>query len=158
MPIGSKDKEGNILILGGWKADLYYTPDGLFKLDEHYGVTEEEGVYLYNQSNGTTLKSLPYIPPLIPPPKSIKLPFTKGKVLGIFESGSNPGTYHHVLEHLDKSITCTCFGFRSPDNCWHYRAIMEVGPENLTETIIIKLGDLKKEGQNGSTPNGERNS
>jgi len=65
------------------------------------------------------------------------------KTLGIFESSSNPGDKHYVRITPNGTIYCTCWGFRSPDKCWHYRGIIEAIKEGnldidkLKEPIII---------------------
>ena len=143
MQIGDKDKEGNTLILGGWNKDLSLTKEGLFLIDNQVIKKEEMALDLYNGLNYTSLKALPKPPkPTEPTPEGIKLPRTNGRILGIFESESNPGAYHFVIESLRGNINCTCFGFRSPNSCWHYNSIMEVGPENLPKEgpIIIRIG------------------
>jgi len=146
MAIGDKNREGNTLILGGWKADLYLTPEGNFRIEGHWGGTEEDALELYNKVNGTSLTTLPPISKnaALPHPSTL-LPVLKGRTLGAFESESNPGTSHYVIESPEGVITCTCFGFRAPDNCWHYRAVLEIGPKNITQTLVIKQSDLRKE-------------
>ena len=143
MIIGEKDKKGNTLILGGWKADLFLTKEGLYFIDNQVTKEEEMALDLYNGLNNTSLKALPKLPTPNEPalPEGIKLPNTKGRILGIFESESNPGAYHFVIESLSGNIHCTCFGFRSPNSCWHYNSIMELGPENLPKNnpIVIKI-------------------
>lgn len=59
------------------------------------------------------------------------------KVLGKFESSSEPGTDHYVIQPPEGEIYCTCFGFRSPNKCWHYRMVIEVGPEKITKPIVV---------------------
>ena len=141
--IGDKDKKGNTLILGGRNSDLYLTPEGYYLIEGIYSGEESEALRLYNEYNGTSLTSLPKLPTKPKELEGISLPFTTGRILGVFESNSNPGTYHYVILSLKGNITCTCFGFRSPDNCWHYRSIMEIGPENIKEPIVVKLKDLE---------------
>ena len=97
---------------------------------------------LYNGLNNTSLKALPRVPSIKTPiPEGIKLPRTNGRILGIFESESKPGAYHFVIKPLEGYLYCTCFGFRSPNSCWHYNSIMEIGPENLPKEgpIIIRI-------------------
>lgn len=149
MIIGDKDKEGNTLILGGWKANLYLTPEGLYLISDQLTKEDTMALDLYNGLNNTSLSQLPPLPKPNPPNlEGIKLPATTGRVLGAFESQSNPGTYHYVIQYPNGYIRCTCFGYRSPDSCWHYRAIMEIGPKSITETIVVKLENLPKEVSN----------
>ena len=153
MPIGDIDSQGNTLLLGGWKANLYQTPTSSLLIRLVGGGSEgilfkEEGkaLILYNELNGTNLKAIPRLPKLEKDEISIGLPFLPpgSRVLGKFESFSEKGKFHYVIETEEKSVYCTCFGFRSPDKCWHYRMIMEVGPEKITGPIVVTF---TKEGQ-----------
>jgi len=143
MPIGEKDKEGNTLILGGWNKDLFLTKEGLFLIDNQLTREKEMALDLYNSLNNTSLKQLPSLPEIKPQPKleGIKLPNTTGRILGVFESESNPGSYHFVIEPLKGKVYCTCFGFRSPNSCWHYNSIMEIGPSTTTidTPIVVRI-------------------
>ncbi len=144
MIIGDRDKEGNTLILGAWKARLFLTPEGAYLIDNQITLEEEMALDLYNSLNFTSLKSLPRTPKLRPGKlQGIRLPNTDGRILGAFESESSLGTFHFVIEPLTGSVYCTCFGFRAPNNCWHYRSIIEIGPENIPETIRVNL--IRKE-------------
>jgi len=106
----------------------------------------QTGLYtfrLLKRPNGT-YRSEPL--PLLPKEeKGIPLVPQEERTLGIFESASNPGDKHYVRITPNGTIYCTCWGFRSPNKCWHYRGIMEAIKEghlnldNLKEPIIIKL-------------------
>ena len=142
-----KGKEGSTLILGGWKADLYLTPEGLYLIDKDSPETPDTALLLYNLYNNTFLKELPPMPTPKDPSMDITLPFIppNSRVLGKFQSFSDPDKYHYVIQPGEGAIYCTCFGFRAPDNCWHYRAIREIGPGNISEILEVKISDLKKE-------------
>ena len=114
---------------------------------------EEEEVRLIQVGNYTfkllkrpdgTYKSEPL--PLPPPKeeeKGIPLVPEEERTLGIFESQSKPGDKHYVRITPKGTIYCTCWGFRSPDKCWHYRGMMEVLKEipieQITEPLIIDM-------------------
>jgi hypothetical protein len=115
------EEEPRLLEIGAYTFRLTRNPDGTYKSE-----------------------ALPHLPnaeiPLIPP-------FGKGKVLGIFESESNPGEKHYVILSPSGNIYCTCYGFRSPNKCWHYRGMMETLKEIPIGKIVepIKIGFSRKE-------------
>ena len=76
--------------------------------------------------------------------KEVEIPVVpkEQRILAKFESNSKPGDFHYVIQTPLGSIYCTCYGFRSPDKCWHYRSIMDIGSDNLKETITITNKDL----------------
>lgn len=93
------------------------------------------GVYtfrLLKRPNGT-YRSEPLPSPLLGSPLIPK----ERKVLGIFDSSSNPGDKHYVIQSPTGEVYCTCIGFRAPNKCWHYRGMMEV----LKTTPICKIID-----------------
>jgi len=47
------------------------------------------------------------------------------KLIAIIESQSNPGDKHYLYQEANGEIYCTCWGFRSPNKCWHYGGIKE---------------------------------
>lgn len=96
---------------------------------------------LLKKPNGT-YKSEP-----LPKPeeeKGIELPVVskEQRTLAKFESYSKPGDYHYVIQTSSGDVFCTCFGFRSPNKCWHYRGIMDIGPENIADTIVVNNKDF----------------
>jgi len=114
---------------------------------------EEEEVQLIQVGNYTfrllkrpngTYRSEPL--PLSKPKEGIPLPVVpkEQRVLAKFESQSKPGEYHYVIQTPSGNVSCTCFGFRSPNKCWHYRGIMEIGPENITDTLVMTNKDLER--------------
>lgn len=151
MPIGDRDKEGNTLILGGWEADLYQTPTLEYLLKRKGDptptlcFTQEEALSLYNQLNNTHLKEFPKLPTPKEEEEGIELPLTKGKILGKFESYSQPGTFHYVIKPEEGYLYCTCSGFSRYKYCWHYLLIKHIGVKNITGTITISI---KKEASN----------
>ena len=62
-----------------------------------------------------------------------KLP--ERKLLGIFESKSSPGDKHYVYLETDGELSCTCWGSRVPDRCWHIRGMKEVLKETPVHLI-----------------------
>jgi hypothetical protein len=46
----------------------------------------------------------------------------KPRIVAEFESSTKPGTYHYVTYFPSSGeYKCSCYGFRSPNKCWHYR-------------------------------------
>lgn len=70
--------------------------------------------------------------------------FGEQRILGKFESESKPGTFHYVIQLSRGSFYCTCYGYRSPNRCWHYQLITEIGPQSIKETIILTLKEIKE--------------
>lgn len=83
--------------------------------------------------------------PLPQPEKEKGIPLLpkEQRTLAKFESHSKPGEYHYVIQTPQGNVFCTCFGFRSPDKCWHYKGIMEIGPENIKETLVVTNKDFE---------------
>jgi len=102
----------------------------------------EIGTYTFiltKNPNGTyKSEPLPQIPD-----EGIPLPYIpkSNKTLAVFESESNPGKKHYVILPPSGEIFCTCFGFRAPNHCWHYRWVMdmlkEIPIESITEPMTI---------------------
>ena len=59
----------------------------------------------------------------------------KRKLLGIFESKSSPGDKHYVYLETNMEVSCTCWGSRAPDKCWHIRGMREVLKETPAHLI-----------------------
>jgi len=103
---------------------------------------------LLKKPNGT-YRSEP-LPPLHRKEEGIPLIPKEDKTLGIFDSASKPGDKHYVRITPHGTIYCTCWGFRAPDKCWHYRGMMEaiksgqLHPNDLKEPLIIKLEEPRK--------------
>jgi len=106
------------------------------------------GAYVFKLTKGPdgTYKSEPLSDP-IPTEITLIPPMGKGRLLGIFESESSPGTKHYVILSPDGTIYCTCYGFRAPNKCWHYRGMMDVLKDipigQITEPI--RVGFTRKE-------------
>lgn len=84
----------------------------------------------------------------LPQPTDAPIPvYGQGRTLAIFESESRPGEKHYVNLAPDGTIYCTCWGFRSPDHCWHYRGMIKMLEDiplaKITEPITV--GFTKKE-------------
>ena len=113
-------------------------------MDEEEVRSVQIGKYTFNLTRNPdgTYKSEP-LPNSEEP--GIPLPVLEGKqrVLAKFESQSKPGDYHYVIQSASGEVFCTCFGFRSPNKCWHYRGIMEIGPENIADTIVLTNKDFE---------------
>ena len=148
MPIGDIDSQGNTLLLGGWKADFYQTPTNSFLIRLVGGGSEdtlfkEEGkaLTLYNELNGTNLQGVPRLPKLERDEISIGLPILPpgSRILGKFESFSEKGKFHYVIETEEKSVYCTCTGFGVHHHCWHHTMIMTLDRKKIPDTIIVRI-------------------
>lgn len=97
------------------------------------------------ETNTYKSESLPQSPDA--PILSVEVPYIPqgGRTLAIFESESNPGDKHYVMLSPSGSIYCTCWGFRSPNKCWHYRGMMDILKEIPIGKILepIKVGFTK---------------
>jgi hypothetical protein len=45
------------------------------------------------------------------------------EILATYPSKSNPKHNYYVIKPPVGEIYCTCFGFKSPKKCWHYRKV-----------------------------------
>lgn len=148
MSIGDRDKEGNTLRLGGWKADVWQTPYNRFRVTlrenpETFSAcdTEKEVVKLYNDLNNTKIKALPNLPVRAEgerPPSHV--PFPEGsKLLGVFESKSEPGTFHYTIQYPSGVISCTCKGSIHGDH-WHTDLVKDILARGIKieKPIVIK--------------------
>lgn len=112
-----KEEEVQQFQIGNYTFKLLKRPDGTYKSEP---LPQLEGVPI----------------PLVP---------SNRRILGVFESSSHPGEKHYVILSPSGEIYCTCFGFRSPNKCWHYRGMVEAIKEGhldidkLKEPIIIKM-------------------
>lgn len=102
---------------------------------------------LLKRPNGT-YRSEPL--PQSPKEEGVPLIPQEERTLGIFESQSKLGDKHYVRITPNGTIYCTCWGFRAPNKCWHYRGMMEaigkgqITLDNLKEPIIIKLEEQSR--------------
>ena len=110
----------------------------------------EIGAYTFSLTrnpNGTYKSEA--LPQTQPPNAPISLipPDGKGRVLAIFESESKPGEKHYVMLSPSGKIYCTCWGFRAPDHCWHWRGMIKILEDIPIGKIVepIKVGFTRKE-------------
>ena len=87
-----------LILIGKTTFRLTNRPDGTYKSEPLPSPQEEKGI------------------PIIPQGR---------KLIAIIESQSNPGDKHYLYQEANGEIYCTCWGFRSPNKCWHYRGIKE---------------------------------
>ena len=154
MQIGDKDKEGNILRLGGWKADIWQIPYNRFRVtvgDKFSACdTEGEAVKLYNDLNNTKSKELPKLPDYVTEDKpETEIPLPEGaKILAKLESKSRIGEFNYVVQYPDNTIICTCAGFGYRHYCWHTDMIKDILSQG---TVIDKpiVVSYTKEANNG---------
>ncbi|KKK89293.1 hypothetical protein LCGC14_2734580, partial [marine sediment metagenome] len=72
------------------------------------------------------------------PPSHV--PFPKGaKLLGVFESKSEPGTFHYTIQYPSGEISCTCKGSIRGDH-WHTDLIKDILSQGIKieKPIVIK--------------------
>jgi len=114
-------EEARLLEIGNYTFKLTRKPDGTYKSEP---LPQTTNAYI----------------PLVPSEG-------KGTILAIFESESKPGDKHYVILSPSGNIYCTCWGFRAPNKCWHYRGMMEILKEVPIGKIIepIKVGFTRKE-------------
>lgn len=127
--IGNKDKQGNILRIGGWIADLWQTPRGTFFMsldnDKLEANTEEEAVDLYNEVNNTELGKLMSIPQ----PKAPRLVFPirssviMSNLVKRVPSSTQPGVFYDVRKLPSGTLTCTCTGYGFRHTCSHCKLV-----------------------------------
>jgi len=113
-----EEEEVRLAEIGNYTFRLLRRPDGTYRSEPLPQPKEEKGIPL----------------PVIS---------KEQRVLAKFESHSKPGEYHYVIQTPLGNVFCTCFGFRSPDKCWHYRGTMEIGPENIADTIVLTNKDFE---------------
>jgi hypothetical protein len=112
------EEESRLLEIGAYTFRLTKNPNGTYK---------SEALPQTLLPNAPI--SLPYIPP-------------GGRTLAIFESESKPGEKHYVMLSPNGDIRCTCWGFRAPDHCWHYRGMIKILEDIPIGKILepIKVG------------------
>ncbi len=119
VKVGQKDKAGNLLILGGYKCDLYKTTIGTYLCAGEYLGSPEEAIEAYNKVNNTKLQ-LDYIQRYFEP----WYQEVSNKTLMEFPSKSDPSRPpYKVRIDLEGSITCNCRGFLTHKHCWHTDAV-----------------------------------
>jgi hypothetical protein len=107
------------LKIGTYTFKLLKRPNGSYKSEPLPPSQEEKGI------------------PIVPQGR---------KLIAIFDSQSNPSDKHYLYKEANGEIYCTCWGFRSPNKCWHYRGIKEainngeIDLDKLKEPI--KLGGI----------------
>lgn len=149
MQIGDRDKQGNQLRLGGWKADVWQTPYNRFRVaitgdpSKFSAIdTEEEAVKLYNHMNSTKLKELPKLPSQFSEDKpTTDVPLPKGsRILGKIESKSRVGEFNYIVQYPSGEVICTCTGFGYRHYCWHTNLIKDILNQGITidRPIVIK--------------------
>lgn len=143
MPVGEKDKKGNLSILGGWKTDLYLLPTGQYLLEgvetQSICQTPKKAIQTYNKLNNTSLPK-DHIETIFWPwylntigGEGLPLPLETSTTVGKFESTSHPGDLHYVKRVPSGALICTCTGFGVYKHCWHInfiKFIEEVGGSN----------------------------
>ena len=120
ISIGMKDEKGNLLILGGWKADLWRLSSGLYTVGNDTTASMEQAMVLYNQYNNAKYQ-LDYIW------KVFQLWYEKQFVIvANVPSRTNPNVTYAVRKSPDGKLSCECQGFMYRGECWHVEAVKEL--------------------------------
>lgn len=119
ISIGHKDKGGNLLILGGHKANLWRLDSGLFSIAGERIADPEDAIMLYNQYNGTSIP-LNYI-------RETFIPWYEKQftIVANVPSRTSNKTYT-VRKGPSGELLCECPGFRFRHECWHIEATKEL--------------------------------
>jgi len=121
LTIGMRDKRGNLLILGGWRSNLWRLKNGLYAVNEEMTASTELAVEAYNRIN-TTKQPLDYI-------ETVFNPWYEKQVEYILvPSRTDPGVSYKVTKEPGGKIVCDpkCRGFRHYGHCWHTDAVREL--------------------------------
>ena len=122
VSIGVKDENGNLLILGGWKANLWRLRDGLFAVGEDRTVAADYAIELYNFYNGSKLP-VDYI-------QTVFEPWYEKQYIIVAKvpSRTNPRKSYNVTRSPEGELICDpkCRGFKFYGYCWHTEAVKEL--------------------------------
>ena len=116
--VGSKDKGGNLFILGGHKANLWQLANGLFEVAGEKFADDTEAMEAYNQFNSTDL-SPEYI-------RKIFYPWYEKQFHEVTKVPSATSDKEYTIRRgPDGKLECNCLGFRYRHSCWHVDAVLE---------------------------------
>lgn len=121
--VGSTDKFGNLLILGGTKANLWKKSNGLYEVGLNQTAFAMEATKLYNLYNNTTLRE-DYISTVFYPWYEKQF-----RIIAEVPSDSVPGLTYKIRRAPDGKILCECTGFRIRGSCKHADYIKAVEQE-----------------------------
>ncbi len=125
IAIGQKDSRGNLLVLGGWNADLYRTSVGTYMLqgrpaDPILIKASEDAIKFYNALNKTKLGE-DYVDKWFEPWYKKNKP---SPVVFEMPSSSSPDKKHKIT--LDGGyLTCDCEGFKFRRTCSHVEVVRD---------------------------------
>lgn len=95
---------------------------------------------LHKRSDGT-YRSEP-----IPMPEQPDFLRFARKLVAVVRSESTPTLNYYLYRESDGDISCTCYGYRSPNKCWHVRRLKERVEQGLDlELLKEPIRDLTKE-------------
>lgn len=120
ISIGMKDEKGNLLILGGHKANLWRLSSGLYAVGGDKTVSSEQAIELYNLYNSTNL-SPDYIWKVFEPWYE-----KQNVIVARVPSRTNPSVSYTVRRNLSGELTCECMGWVYRRECWHTEAVSEL--------------------------------
>lgn len=125
VSVGQRDKGGNLLILGGHKANLWRLKSGLYSTGGETTPFGEEAVELYNGFNNTTLRS-DYIRAVFNPWYANQF-----RVIAQIPSDSKPGVIYDIVRTPEGELLCDpkCEGFRFRHDCKHVQYVRQIEQE-----------------------------
>lgn len=126
--LGERDSRGNLLVLGGWKANLWRSPTNMYFIGGNLTKSPGRAIEYYNQLNNTNI-GLKYIQ------ENFEPYLAKLNCEEVFDVPSNTteGVIYKVRKHSDGSITCDCKGFMYRADCWHAQQVREYLKERREE-------------------------
>lgn len=119
LTIGMRDKRGNLLILGGWRSNLWRLKNGLYAVGEEITASTELAVEAYNRIN-TTKYPLDYIEAKFNPWYEKQVEYI------LVPSRTYPGESYKVRKEPGGKLSCECRGFTYRGDCWHVQAVREL--------------------------------
>ena len=120
VSVGQKDEQGNLLILGGHRADLWRSKNGLYFIAGDAFANSEQAMELYNSLNETKLP-LDYVW------KGFQVWYEKQLVVvANVPSRTDPTRTYAVRRNPSGELTCECQGWMYRGYCWHTEAVKEL--------------------------------
>jgi len=125
VTVGTTDKRGSLLILGGHKVNLWRLANGLFAVGGNTLLDPKTAVSVYNEYNETDLRE-DYITEVFEPWYREQF-----KVVAEVPSSRDPNKKYLVKQGPDGSLTCECPGYYFRRECWHTQAVKELSSGRL---------------------------
>ena len=120
VSVGMKDEKGSLLILGGYKANLWRLSSGLYAVGGVRTSLPEQAMELYNQYNGTSLP-LDYVWKVFEPWYEKQF-----VIVARVPSRTDPNRSYTVRKSPSGELSCECYGYMFRRACWHTEAVKEL--------------------------------